>query len=416
MVISCPGCKARYRLEASLLEGYRAVRFRCRSCGGAFLVENPKAAREKAASGTVPVPAASRKGPDAGRIAPERTAPAVPRGSAGLPIAGAAAPSASLATPGSSPEGEPQTARDRDVAPAPEPSVPAGPPRTAPSDAPVRTPSKRSSPPGRFPLNVVPFPVREKADLSERIRPIPEPGDLEEPPGEELPADVAAPAPAAEGGVDAEQPALPGAGVSDWLHRAVISPPAVPGHTPDRPEGRTPAARPAAKGGRLPRSLYAALAVLVFGVGLFLLAPSSWKAPLKSFFGIRDLPVRYEVIPHFAGYRETPLAGTVYLFEGAIRVREGTLRTDRLRIWVSFLDGSEQVVAEKPFLVAEQSRAGVQLEGSREKIEEALARANGLLPDRIALAGEDVPVTALLLDPPKGIASYRIKSYYEGES
>ena len=43
MVVECKSCGSRYRLNESLLKESKAVRFRCRKCGGSLIVRNPLA-------------------------------------------------------------------------------------------------------------------------------------------------------------------------------------------------------------------------------------------------------------------------------------------------------------------------------------------------------------------------------------
>jgi predicted Zn finger-like uncharacterized protein len=42
MIIECDACKARFRLDRSLLQGYMGGRFRCRKCGGPIIVTTPE--------------------------------------------------------------------------------------------------------------------------------------------------------------------------------------------------------------------------------------------------------------------------------------------------------------------------------------------------------------------------------------
>jgi len=55
MVVECESCRSRFRLNESLLEESKAVRFRCRKCGGSIMVRNPHAPP------VIPVPADSPK-------------------------------------------------------------------------------------------------------------------------------------------------------------------------------------------------------------------------------------------------------------------------------------------------------------------------------------------------------------------
>ena len=45
MAVECESCRSRFRLNASLLKQSKAVRFRCRKCGGFIMVRNPHAPR-----------------------------------------------------------------------------------------------------------------------------------------------------------------------------------------------------------------------------------------------------------------------------------------------------------------------------------------------------------------------------------
>ena len=42
MIIECDACRARFRLDRKLLQGYMGVRFRCRRCGGPIIVKTPE--------------------------------------------------------------------------------------------------------------------------------------------------------------------------------------------------------------------------------------------------------------------------------------------------------------------------------------------------------------------------------------
>jgi hypothetical protein len=55
MVVECESCGSRFRLSVSLLKESKAVRFRCRRCGGSIMVRNP------AAPAVIPVSAVSGK-------------------------------------------------------------------------------------------------------------------------------------------------------------------------------------------------------------------------------------------------------------------------------------------------------------------------------------------------------------------
>lgn len=51
MIVECESCRSRFRLSESLLKESKAVRFRCRKCGGSIMVRNPQAPP------VIPVPA-----------------------------------------------------------------------------------------------------------------------------------------------------------------------------------------------------------------------------------------------------------------------------------------------------------------------------------------------------------------------
>lgn len=51
MIVECESCRSRFRLSESLLKESKAVRFRCRKCGGSIMVRNPHAPP------VIPVPA-----------------------------------------------------------------------------------------------------------------------------------------------------------------------------------------------------------------------------------------------------------------------------------------------------------------------------------------------------------------------
>ena len=53
MVVTCKSCRARFRLDESLLQDAKGARIRCRKCGGYIIVRNPEAPRER----TSPAPA-----------------------------------------------------------------------------------------------------------------------------------------------------------------------------------------------------------------------------------------------------------------------------------------------------------------------------------------------------------------------
>ena len=55
MVVECESCRSRFHLNVSLLKESKAVRFRCRKCGGFIMVRNPYAPPD------IPVPSVSVK-------------------------------------------------------------------------------------------------------------------------------------------------------------------------------------------------------------------------------------------------------------------------------------------------------------------------------------------------------------------
>jgi len=58
MVIECEDCRSRFRLAKSLFKDSRAIRVRCRKCGGYIIVEypdTPDGAAESAPSSHRPV-------------------------------------------------------------------------------------------------------------------------------------------------------------------------------------------------------------------------------------------------------------------------------------------------------------------------------------------------------------------------
>lgn len=88
MVIDCESCRSRFRVDETLLKDAKAIRFRCRKCGGYILVRNPNSPRERTSltGKTVPVPPGRtdlskpvRPGP-APSLPPEKIVP--PTGSA----------------------------------------------------------------------------------------------------------------------------------------------------------------------------------------------------------------------------------------------------------------------------------------------------------------------------------------------
>lgn len=54
MVVECESCRSRFRLNESLLKQSKAVRFRCRKCGGSIMVRNPHAPRNIPVSAVPP--------------------------------------------------------------------------------------------------------------------------------------------------------------------------------------------------------------------------------------------------------------------------------------------------------------------------------------------------------------------------
>jgi len=64
MVVECESCRSRFRLNESLLKESKAVRFRCRKCGGFILVRNPHAPPVIPVSPVPPEMAATPVAPD----------------------------------------------------------------------------------------------------------------------------------------------------------------------------------------------------------------------------------------------------------------------------------------------------------------------------------------------------------------
>lgn len=81
MAVECESCRSRFRLNESLLKQSKAVRFRCRKCGGFIMVRNPHAPRIIPVSSVPPkiaaTPAATAISPAVGpkieRPAPKKT-------------------------------------------------------------------------------------------------------------------------------------------------------------------------------------------------------------------------------------------------------------------------------------------------------------------------------------------------------
>jgi len=55
LVVECESCRSRFRLNESLLEESKAVRFRCRKCGGSIMVRNPHALPDLPVSPVSPI-------------------------------------------------------------------------------------------------------------------------------------------------------------------------------------------------------------------------------------------------------------------------------------------------------------------------------------------------------------------------
>jgi predicted Zn finger-like uncharacterized protein len=85
MVITCESCLARFRLDKGLLKGSKAVRVRCRKCGGPIVVMNPDVPEilpmvwEAPKGSGVPAEAPPKETPSAAREREESSAPAPDR-------------------------------------------------------------------------------------------------------------------------------------------------------------------------------------------------------------------------------------------------------------------------------------------------------------------------------------------------
>lgn len=440
MIIECPMCRARFRLDEAKIKG-RGARVRCRRCGEAIVVLKPEETR------TAPPPDAGlglldlrsvvresmEEAPPAGE--PEtHAAPPPPPGTdsevAESPspppvLSGEASAGAPLPAGPSGETEELETAFEKFLAsggrsPAPESAetestgfrnlaVDFRPEERIVLDVPAEPPSAPTSPDfliaGSEALDFLKEEYKkgengERSDISPSLRQ--EPRDLF------LPTEVAEPLQSAapDAAASAESaPTLPEPQVI--LEGARQRPPG-----PKTQKAATPLLRPSL-------ATLVLLFVALAGGGAYLGFTKSGQELLRGLIpGMESLWLRgagktgpqFDVRNLIGYYEPRTAAGNLFVIKGQV-ANMGRTRKSGIRVHAELLDGKDQPVA------ARTSYAGNVLPGetlrtaSREKIEEALSNRFGdKLVNMDIAPGKSVPFMVVFFNAPEEIGAYRLEA------
>jgi predicted Zn finger-like uncharacterized protein len=430
MIIECPACRTRFRLDEAKIKG-RGARVRCRRCGEPIVVLKPEEPKPEAA------------GDAGGRLLDLRSvvresmgekpeeAPAAfspPADISGKkdevePAPVEAAPDKDIADFG--PGGQTQAAEEKETPPLPELAVEFRPEEKIVIEVPAEPQGEVAAPGfimgGEETLDYLKQELdrgekEERPDISAALRK--EPTDLLIPAGIFEPR---APGLTYESAEETRTAALP----LEQAAPAAGTEPVPPVSAKPRAEGETqrlvlPAPRAAAP--PLVRPSLVALILLFIalaGGGAYLGFTKGGQDILRGLVpGMESLWLRgagkpgpqYDV-RNLIGYYETKTrAGNLFIIKGQV-ANMGRTRKSGIRVHAALLDGKDQPLAEKT------SFAGTVLSGenlrtaTREKIEEALSNRFGeKLVNMDVAPGKSVPFMVVFFDAPEGIGAYRLEA------
>jgi predicted Zn finger-like uncharacterized protein len=414
MIIECPACRARFKLDEDKIKG-RGARVRCRRCGEAIVVLKPEESRaeaEKDAVGnfldlrSVVRESMEEKAEEASRE------PSLP---AGIPERKDEAHTALESIPASGGTEEPSPGGEEKESDAlPDLAVDFRPEEKIDLDRPAEPPKESAAPDfligGMETLDFLRedhggAKEGERRDISTSLRREPEdllvPAGIPEPPTSPAPESMTAVAAPAESAPDAPVPT--GGQVPGEAFRP-------------KPPGPRRAASPAFRPSLIALVL---LFVALAGGGAYLGFTKSGQDLLRGLVpGMESLWLRGAGKPgpqfdvrNLIGYFErNTRAGNLFVIRGQV-VNMGRTRKSGIRVRAALLDGKDQPLSERT------SYAGTVLSGetlrtaSREKIEEALSNRFGdKLVNMDVAPGKSVPFMVVFFNAPEGIGAYRLEA------
>jgi len=384
MIIECPMCRTRFRLDEAKIKG-RGARVRCRRCGEAIVVLKPEEPQQPSA-------------PDAGgglldlrTVVRESLGDSQSPSSPGDPEEQAPLPSAPAAAEAE--ETRPSSLTDLAVDFRPEEkidlAVPAEPPKgTAPSDFMIG---------GKETLDFLNEEYQregkgERFDISPRLQH--EPRDVI--PHEEFPAP--------------QPPDIPEAPMEERLSDAAPDTRSVP-----------EAARPIPPSPLLQPSLTVLLLLFLAlaGGGAYLGFTKGGQDLLRGLVpGMESLWLRSAAKPgpqfdvrNLIGYYENKTsAGNLFVIKGQV-ANMGRVRKSGIRVHATLLDGRDQAVAEKTSYAGNVLPGETLRTASQVKIEEALSNRFGdKLVNMDIAPGKSVPFMVVFFNAPEGISAYRLEA------
>lgn len=401
MIIECPMCRTRFRLDEAKIKG-RGARVRCRRCGEAIVVlkpEEPPASSPRAAgAGLLDLRTVVQESLGEGSSAPpERTA--------------------ETAATFSAPAGRSDEVAPREPEPAPETAE-----TTPPS---VTELSVDFRPEERIDLGLPAEPRKEPAApdfliggketldfLKEEYKPRPDPLARTSPAG--FPPEPAS----LEATVDESPFGVPPEIRFPTMEagRAPAEPRPAPAPARPRPYEPRKAASPF-----LRSSLFALILLFVAlaGGGAYLGFTKSGQELLRALVpGMESLWLRgagrsgpqFDV-RNLIGYYETrTAAGNLFIIKGQV-ANMGRTRKSGIRVHATLLDGREQTVAERTIYAGNVLPGETLRTASRAKIEEALSNRFGdKLVNMDIAPGKSVPFMVVFFNAPEGISAYRLEA------
>lgn len=422
MVIECQSCQSRFRLAKSLFKESRAIRVRCRKCGGYIVVENPGLAEPAPEPAPDPVPlrpvpraVAPAAPPPESEGGPETAPPQSPPPDPGVPPQSPLPPppppegptmdettramadllreidESAPPPPKARPEAE-EVPGERAGAAASGPGVPPElPPELAGPEAGGRKPEYRG------PVRVTPFP--EPADGSEALASVLE--DLFKP-------GAAASSPGTAPQADRAEPSEPG----------VTSAPREPQKEGAKAAPGPPAARPpyASPLFILIVVLWLLLlvgAALLFGTDYFDKWIAGWKGAGKESveagkdsgyptYEIRD--VRWFSDNSFDG-------GTLFAVTGSVTLH-GRDVDSGIRISTTIMGPDNAVISEKTVFAGNFLDTTTLRHTKPDVVDSFLSRGVEVGGKREIRAGETLPFMAVFFDPPEKVHSVTVKPVY----
>lgn len=407
MVIECQSCQSRFRLARSLFKESRAIRVRCRKCGGYIVVENP----DLSFPAPEPVPLRPVE-----RVVAEDAPPAAPPAAPppereGEPESAAQPPE----LPSPVPEGPTmeETTRamaellreiDENAPPPPAPEIPPEPPTEPPTEPPSELPPELAGPDAggrktgyQGPVRVTPYP--EPTDGSEALASVLE--DLFKP---------GATASSAGSAPHAEQGDVSGAGSP--------SAPREPRKEAAKAAPRPPSARPPYAN---PLFLLVVVlwllllvgAALLFGTDYFDRWIAGWKTPAgeSAESGKRAGLPAYEIRDVHWFSDNSFDGGAMFAVTGSVTLR-GRDVENGIRISATILGPDNQAISEKTVFAGNFLDNTTLRHTKPDVVDLFLSRGVEEGGKREIHEGETLPFMAVFFDPPEKVHSVAVKPVY----